>query len=174
FSPEQFNTWATTVGRVAGDYRNTKRTDNKFMPSVNIQYDVTPDVMVYASFATGFKAGGWSIGQNLDEFDPETVKSYEAGIKASWFDRRLTTNITNFNSDYNDLQESTTIIDANGINQSVIANVGKARARGVDLEVSVRPFSDFSLSANVGYLDAKRSEERRVGKECRSMMSIWY
>ncbi|MBB5708228.1 TonB-dependent receptor [Sphingopyxis panaciterrulae] len=155
FSPEQFNTWATTVGRVAGDYRNTKRTDEKFMPSVNIQYDVTPDVMLYASFATGFKAGGWSIGQNLDEFDPETVKSYEAGIKASWLDRRLTTNITIFNSDYDDLQESTTIIDANGINQSVIANVGKARARGVDLEIGVRPFTDFSLSANIGYLDAK-------------------
>jgi outer membrane receptor protein involved in Fe transport len=155
FSPAQFNTWTTTVGRVAGDYRNTKRTDEKFMPSVNVQYDVTPDVMLYASYATGFKAGGWSIGQNLDEFDPETVKSYEVGIKATWLDRRLTTNLTIFNSDYDNLQESTTIIDANGINQSVIANVGKARARGVEMEIGIRPFSDFSLSANVGYLDAK-------------------
>ncbi|HMO74357.1 MAG TPA: TonB-dependent receptor [Sphingopyxis sp.] len=153
-TPAQFATW-TRVGRVGGDYVNTKRTDDKFMPSVNLQYDITPDVMAYVSFATGFKAGGWSIGQNLDEFDPETVKSYEAGIKATWLDRRLTTNITVFNSDYDDLQESTTIIDANGINQSVIANVGKARARGVELEVGIRPFSDFSLSANVGYLDAK-------------------
>ncbi|KQZ61028.1 hypothetical protein ASD67_17255 [Sphingopyxis sp. Root1497] len=155
FTPEQFNTWSTTVGRVGGDYRNTKRTDEKFMPSVNVQYDVNRDVMLYASFATGFKAGGWSIGQNLDEFGPENVKSYEAGLKASWFDRRLTTNITFFNSDYDDLQESTTIIDANGINQSVIANVGKARSRGIDLEVGVRPFDGFNLSANIGYLDAK-------------------
>ena len=156
FTPSQFVAWTTSVGRPAGDYAITKRTDDKFMPSIALQYDVTPDIMTYASYSTGFKSGGWSIGQGLDIFAPENVKSYEAGVKAAWFDRRLTTNLTVFNGDYSNLQESTTIIDpVTGINQAVIANVGKARSRGVEFEVGLRPFSGFSLSGNVGYLDAK-------------------
>lgn len=155
FTPAQFAAWTSSVGRPAGDYRITRRVDDKFMPSINLQYDLTPDVMTYVSYSTGFKAGGWSIGVGLDTFEPETVKSYEAGIKASWFDRRLTTNITLFSSKYNNLQESTTFIDpATGVNQSLIANVAKSRSRGIDVEIGLRPVSGLNLSANVGYLDA--------------------
>ena len=160
FTPAQFEAWTTSpgAGRPAGDYPITKRTDDKFMPSVNVQYDVTPDVMVYASYAGGFKAGGWAIGQGFDVFGPESVDAFEAGIKASWLGRRLTTNVTVFTSTYKDLQESTTIIDGSGLNQSVIANVGKARSRGVEMEVGLRPVPGLSLFANVSYLDAKYLE----------------
>lgn len=157
-SPAAFAAWTGTVGFPAGDYLLTKRTDDKFMPSVNIQYDVTPDAMLYASYTTGFKAGGWAIGNTRDFFGPETVKSFEGGIKASWFGRKLTTNISLFNSRYNGLQESTTLINGAGLPVPAIANVGKARVRGVDLEVGIRPFPGASLNANIGYLDAQYLE----------------
>lgn len=155
FSPAATAAWTATVGFPAGDYPITRRTDDKFMPSINAQYDLTSDVMVYASYATGFKAGGWAIGNSRDVFGPESVKSYEAGLKASWLDRRLTTNIAVFDSRYEDLQESTTVVNAAGIIQSVIANVGEARVRGVDLDIRYRPFTGFTVAANIGYLDAE-------------------
>ena len=160
FTPAQFLSWTTSpgAGRAAGDYPITKRTDDKFMPSVNVQYDVSSDIMVYTSFSTGFKAGGWAIGQDFDIFGPETVDAYEAGIKASWFDRRLTTNITVFTSTYKDLQESTTIINSSGLNQSLISNVGKARSRGIEMEIGLRPVPGLSIFANAAYLDAKYLE----------------
>lgn len=159
FTPEQFAAWTGSVGRPAGDYPITDRTDDKFMPSINVQYYTASGAMIYASYSTGFKAGGWSIGQGLDVFGPETVKSYELGLKTGWFGDRLTTNVTLFNSDYNDLQEATSIIDPEtGIYQSIIGNVGKARSRGVDLEIGVRPFRGFNVLANIGYLDAEYRE----------------
>jgi outer membrane receptor protein involved in Fe transport len=89
FTPAQTVAWTSSVGRPAGDYKLTRRVDDKFMPSINVQYDVTPDVMAYISYSTGFKAGGWSIGVAFDTFAPEDVKAFEAGIKANWLDRAL-------------------------------------------------------------------------------------
>lgn len=156
FSDAQFIAWTTTVGRPDGDYPITEFTNDKFMPSVSVQYDVTPDVMAFVSFSTGFKAGGWSIGQSQDVYGPETVNSYEGGIKASWLDRRLTTNVSVYSATYDDLQVSTTVIDPiTGIFRGVIGNVGKSRSRGVDLEIGARPADGVSFFANIGYLDAK-------------------
>jgi iron complex outermembrane receptor protein len=152
--PAASTLFTSSVGFAAGDYAHTHRTDNKFMPSANLQYNVTRDIMLYGSYATGFKAGGWAIGNGLDEFGPETVKSYEAGIKAQWFNRRLTTNLTFFDSRYKGLQVSTTVINAAGVPVSAIANVGRSRSRGIDMEFGIRPFAGLSLTANVGYLDS--------------------
>lgn len=145
----------SSIGFPAGDYPITSRTDNKFMPSANLQYNVTRDVMLYVSYATGFKAGGWAIGNSLDIFGPESVKSYEGGVKAQWFNRRLTTNVTIFDSEYRDLQVSTTVLNAAGFPAQAISNVGRSRSRGVELELGVRPATGLTLSANLGYLDSK-------------------
>lgn len=144
-----------SVGFPGGNYAITGRTDDKFMPSANLQYNVMRDVMVYASYSTGFKAGGWAIGNSKDAFGPETVKSYEAGIKAQWLDRRLTTNITVYDSRYRDLQVSTTILNAAGIPSQIISNVGRSRSRGVEFELGIRPVAGLTLAASVGYLDSK-------------------
>nr|WP_269473286.1 TonB-dependent receptor [Kineobactrum salinum] len=156
FSDDAFSAWTSTVGRAAGDYPVTERTDDKFMPSVNVQYDLSADTMIYASYSTGFKAGGWNIGQNLDMFEPETVESYEAGIKAAWFDRGLTTNLTVFHSRYDDLQESTSVIDPEtGVFNGIIGNVAKARSQGIEAEIALRSVDGLNLGASIGYLDAE-------------------
>ncbi|WP_156680791.1 TonB-dependent receptor [Sphingomonas profundi] len=154
FSPTAQAAFAGSVGFPLGEYPVTRRTDDKFMPSVNVQYDLTSSVMAFASYTTGFKAGGWAIGNSRDVFGPETVRSFEGGIKAGWFGNRLTTNVALFNSRYKGLQESTTIVTAAGVPQSVIANVGRARVRGVDFELTARPVRGFDITATVGYLDA--------------------
>lgn len=147
--------FTSKVGFAAGDYLLPSRTDDKFMPSASLQYNVTRDIMLYASYATGFKAGGWAIGNSRDMFGPETVKAYEAGIKAQWFDQRLTTNITLFDSRYKGLQVSTSLLNAAGVPVSVISNVGQSRSRGVEMEIGIRPVAGLSLTANVGYLDSE-------------------
>lgn len=154
-SPTAAAAFAGSVGFPLGNYAITRRTDDKFMPSINVQYDVLPTAMLYASYSTGFKAGGWAIGNSLDIFGPETVKSYEGGVKASWLGKRVTTNLSVFSSNYNGLQESTSQLNGAGVIVAVISNVAKARSRGVDLEIGIRPFSGFSISTTVGYLDAK-------------------
>ena len=62
------------------------RSDDDFSPSLNIQYDFNDETMVYASYAEGFKAGGFDeqngrLDPESFAFRPETVEAFELGAK---------------------------------------------------------------------------------------------
>ena len=64
----------------------------RFDYRANVQYQWTDTLMTYLQYATGFKGGGisprpFSAAQAVP-FNPETLKSYEAGIKCDFLDRR--------------------------------------------------------------------------------------
>ena len=73
------------TGTDAGNFAVNSRSDDKFLPSVSLQYDVNPNVMIYGSYSKGFKAGGFSIGTSSNTFDPEGVNAYEIGLKSNSF-----------------------------------------------------------------------------------------
>ncbi|MGE0115847.1 MAG: TonB-dependent receptor [Steroidobacteraceae bacterium] len=125
-------------------------------PKISVQYQWTPDFMTYAAYATGFKGGGVNpyvvlLPEELTPFGPETMKNYEVGAKSEWFNRHLRVNGAVFQMDYNDLQEQINLATA-PLPQYV--NVGKARLKGIELEVEARA-GDFSLNASGSYLDYK-------------------
>jgi iron complex outermembrane receptor protein len=71
---------------------------------LGVDYEVTPEIMVYASAATGYRLPGFQTrifqaGQIQQEF-PTALISYEAGFKVDLFDRRLRLNGTAFYMDY--------------------------------------------------------------------------
>lgn len=146
------------VGYDIGNFLSPKRTDDKFMPAASIQYDVTEDVMAYASYAKGFKAGGYSILQSKSEFDPETVDSFEAGVKSVLFDRVLTLNLNAFHSKYKNLQESTSVNLPNGSSSQIVGNVASTVAKGVELGLVLQPSDGLSLTADISYLDARYTD----------------
>jgi iron complex outermembrane recepter protein len=75
-----------------------------FTPRLGAQYDVTGTIMVYAQYSKGFKDGGHSTSTCDNNFQPETLTSYEAGIKAQFFDRRLTFDASVFHYDHHNMQ----------------------------------------------------------------------
>jgi outer membrane receptor protein involved in Fe transport len=123
------------------------------MYSANAQYQFTPDVMAYVSYSTGFKAGGFSAN-TADTFAPETVKSYETGLKAQFFNRRLTTNLALFYSDYSNLQDSQSLVAPSGAVVPSVANVASSPAKGVEFSARLQATRGLTLSADVAYLDA--------------------
>jgi iron complex outermembrane receptor protein len=130
-------------------YDNSKVTYN-----VGINFKPTDKVLLYAKYVTGFISGGFFATQ---QYNPEVAKSYEAGIKADWFDHRLRTNLSAFSVDYSDLQLTTTGSNL-GLNASltqVIVNAGSARARGFELETTFVPIRPITLNAALGYTDFK-------------------
>jgi len=74
----------------------------------SLNFQATPDLLVYASWNRGIKGGNWSLSSNIQPLDfkhrPETLNSLEAGFKASLLDRRLRLNGTLFHYIYNDYQ----------------------------------------------------------------------
>lgn len=149
-----------------------EREDKKFTPKVGVAYKATEDQNVYASWARGFKGGGFDprmnvVGTRLSlaaaraGYSPETIDTFELGLKSSYNGGRFLTNIAVFNSDYEDVQiPGSVAVDTNGDGRDdsfagVTTNAGKARIKGFELEANARVTDNFTLSGMYSYIDAK-------------------
>jgi len=116
-----------------------------------LKYTFAENSNVYAKFATGFVSGGIFKGV---EFKPETVKSYEIGLKSEFLDRRMRVNIAVFQADRKNLQVSGYLPEVGG---NVLVNSGSARNRGFELETTFVPVDGLTLTGNYGFTDTKMS-----------------
>ena len=146
---------ANIIGGDLGPFPNPKRRDQRLMPSVGVQYDVTPQIMTYATYSTGFKAGGYGGTNVIEQYGPEYVKAYEVGLKGSLFNRSLDLTVAAFRSDYQDLQESTIVFLPSGSVIAVTTNAASARSQGIELGSTYRVNRYLSFSADVAYLDSR-------------------
>lgn len=137
-------------------------------PKVELDYQVTPEKMVYASASKGFRPGGVSpavptvfgcaqslaqLGVTEDEtrrFKSDSLWNYEIGSKTSWLDRRLTLDGAAYYIDWKDLQQDILLSCGFGFT----GNVGSAKSEGFELEAHTRPATALDLSAGVGYAHA--------------------
>jgi len=134
--------------------RDLRSDYSQFNWAASIDYKVTDDILAYARVATGYKAGGFNPRSVGGSFDPETITSYEAGIKTELLDRRLRINITGFHSRYKDLQVSQFLAGTGGAS-SITVNAGKSTYTGIEAEVLVKPLRSITLNATGGYVDRK-------------------
>ena len=141
---------------------------DNFSSMASVSYQVTPDVNLYATWAQGWKAGGINrypsrAGQDLPYADEKST-NYDLGIKASWLDGRLTTNVALFNIDIKQQQTLNVVPDPNGLTPiTVIANAGKSTSKGVELEIAAAPTDDLRFGLSYGYTDAKFDEFIQFG-----------
>jgi iron complex outermembrane recepter protein len=155
---------------VQSDYE-AKRTFDDFSPRLNVNYKLSPDVNVYAGYSQGFKAGSFDPrGANFvtpeaeKGYEPETLDSYEAGLKATWAGGRVLTNVAVFYSDYQDMQIPGSVgVDSNGdgVNDSfvgAVTNAGQSTIRGVEFEGNFLLTDSLSLQAMASLLDAEIDE----------------
>ena len=133
----------------------------KFTPRASISYDFSDDITGYASVGQGFKSGGWDmrgdaalVPQTVNGYKPETVTTYELGLKGSVLDNRLSFASAAFYSDYKDQQITTQQVataPAVGI-ASVVDNAGASTIYGFELEGSAFLSDDITANFSVGYL----------------------
>jgi len=122
-----------------------------------VDYKVAKNQLLYASYSTGFRSGGFNSGQALEvarTFLPEEVKAIEIGSKNRFLDNTLQFNIAAFNNKYTNLQEQRQVpIGLATI--STIFNAAKARANGVEMELEWRASDRLFLGGTLSLLDAK-------------------
>ena len=127
---------------------------------VTLAYDVTDETHVFAKFATGYRAGGASSRTiNYQPFNPESVKSYEVGLKTDFWDRRARFNLTGYIMDRKDSQVdiNTFLYNAGNTynNLETINLAGNAKIRGIEAELIVNPVRGLTLNANYAYTYTK-------------------
>ncbi|MBC2651194.1 TonB-dependent receptor [Novosphingobium flavum] len=149
---------------------------------IETDYRISPEVFAYASVATGFKAGGVNprpfFGPSAGEcsalppgvaapcnqvkpFNPETLTTYEAGIKTDLFDRRLRLNASVFFNKYDNI--ILTLSRCPGAPCLRPANAGKADVWGFEAETTIRPVDGLTLDGSVSYLNFQFTDTGTTG-----------
>ncbi len=133
---------------------------NVFTPKFGGQFQLTDDVMVYASWSKGFKSGGWTtrLSQPIQsgeeaEFGPEFAKTTEVGIKSELFGRRVLVNAAAFYTDYEGVQ-----LNFQEGASPVLHNAGDAKIKGFEIESTAILGGGFSINFAGGYMDAYYTE----------------
>lgn len=131
---------------------------------IALDYQVADGVLAFVSANRGFTSGGFNTGAFNDPlgavrtFDPETLVSYEAGLKSTLLDGRAQLNLTGFIYDYSDLQVFT--FTPSGL--QFIENASDASVKGVELELQALLFPNFELGGNLSLMESEFQEFIRV------------
>jgi iron complex outermembrane receptor protein len=136
---------------------STKReatfTGNSWLASLNWQ--LTPQTLVYLKTAQGFRGGGWNLRViTAPAFSPEKARDIEIGLKSDFFDGRLRTNLAAYKTDYSNKQESI-IIPVGLTPQTVVQNAASATIKGLEAEITARPVEGLTLRSTVSHLKGK-------------------
>jgi len=123
---------------------------DKITPKIGLDFQMTEEIMLYATVAEGFKAGQLDISTK-NVIDPEILWSYEVGARTDWFNNRLRANASAFYYVFTDMQ----VITQEPGQAGSLKNAGKALIKGLELDLIARPLPALTLSANIGYLDAE-------------------
>lgn len=135
-------------------------------------YDLAPSTLLYGAVATGYKAGGFNDGclagatqaglacpsalavpANTLFYQPETLRSYEAGLKTRFWANRASLNLSAFHYDYKNLQLSGVAI-VQGVPRFVTGNAGVASVQGLEAEGRINATPQDSVNYALALLDA--------------------
>ncbi len=136
---------------------------SKFTWNLMARYEFSPEASVYARVATGYRSGGFNAQdpvitgtRTLPSFKPETVTSYEIGVKSELFDRRVRLNIAGYYNEYDDLAVVVPVADAPaGTFATKIGNAGKVTYAGIEADLQAALTDNFSIDGTIGYVDIK-------------------
>jgi iron complex outermembrane receptor protein len=142
---------------------------DEFTPRVGVTYNLTDDVMLFATYSNGYRSGGFNgrvgvLTDAIEPYDPETVDNYELGIKSEWLENRLRVNANVFYMEYDDKQEELQLPDDNDTGQkTVVTNAASATIQGVELDVQAFLTERLTLRGNLGWLDSEYDDFQYTG-----------
>lgn len=123
------------------------------------QYQVTPDIMTYATWSRGYKGPAFNVFFNMNAtqrnvIEPESADSYEIGAKTSFFDNKLILNLAAFDAKYKNYQANN-FDTLNGVVITRLTNAGDVSTQGVEADWLVRPTDALTITGGVAYTDAQ-------------------
>ena len=135
--------------------------DEYFTPRVELSFKPSEDVLLYALYSEGYRAGGPNLqypafaGTPPATYAPDTVANYEIGAKTEWMQGRLVLNAAAFLEEFDDLQ----VVGRIGpLSLPYFANVSAAETSGLEIELGARPTDNLALNFALTYTDAQFTE----------------
>lgn len=131
--------------------------DSKATWLLKAAFDLNADNMLYASVSTGFKSGGLQDGGAsagaAGVFAPETITSYELGIKSSFLGGQVRWNNAIYDEDFKDYQFASAISLPGGGHTLNLYNVGgTTKILGLESELAAKLTRDDKLQITAAYI----------------------
>jgi outer membrane receptor protein involved in Fe transport len=155
--------------------------ENDWVPKLSISWNVTDDNMVYALYSEGFRPGGTNRDRGLPffprQYDADKLNNFEIGTKNTFLNGRVRLNATYFDMEWEDYQLE--VVDPSNVPcgddnalpppncgqpwQKVVANVGNASSKGLEVQADWAATENFTIGANATWLDAQLDEDVEIG-----------
>jgi len=131
---------------------------NAFTYLATPRFKVSPDLMVYARLASGYRAGGPNLspgGVVPGEYKPDKTENYEIGAKGDFFDHLLTLDTSLYYIDWSDIQ----LHSVNPQTQfGYLFNGSRAKSEGLEVSLESRPLTGLTVSAWLVFSEAELTE----------------
>ena len=154
------------LGVLRGQSYAARNRESNVSGRTNLAWQATDTLLVYGSYARGFKSGGINLsGLPLDASNrpaletavirPERNQTFEGGIKARLFDKRLSVNLAGYYTDVRDFQA--TIVDSaqTVALRGYLSNIPQVTVKGVEADVTADVTPTLQLRGSVAYADGR-------------------
>jgi len=126
----------------------------------SLAWNYSDDSNLYIKYSKGWKGGHFnggavSVFDIITGVDPESVDNFEGGLRSSWFDSRLTLNLTGFYYDYLDLQVFIIEQTSLGFPIPKLANASDANVFGVELDLYAQPIDGLRITLNAAWVESE-------------------
>ncbi len=168
-----FPTGGAPMSNVTGDRSWAKTT-----PAIPFNYHWQKDLMTYFKYSTAYTSGGFdpvagppsAAADFAKGFNPETVKSFELGLKGEFLERRLRTNVAVFQTKFSNEQKSTYV----GSGGWATVNVGGSTYNGLEFDLTAALTRELRLGLNYAYLSHKynRWTDPTSGKDVTALRDL--
>lgn len=148
---------------VAGAFRapeevlGMERDDSRVTGMANLSWFPTEDIMLFATYSTGYKSGGFNsqgtaiaLGADRRIFGPEDTTNFEFGVKSTLLGGAMTANATLYRTDIDDFQDRA----FDGLSFTTL-NAGELRQQGLEADLNWLPTQNLRLVAGLSYLDSE-------------------
>ncbi|MEQ9450735.1 MAG: TonB-dependent receptor [Pseudomonadales bacterium] len=148
-------------------YRAFDRTDREVTGRLNLDYNVTNDILLYLSATSGYRSGGNNLVffSATPDYDPEELIAYEFGYKMQLLEGRMQLNGSFYYYDYESIHTVATEVTpplvpggAPGTTTSVLPAPG-GEIYGVEAELTWLATDYWSFGGNFSYTPSEYTED---------------
>lgn len=151
----------TQAGLLAGaNVAEAEAEADSFTYLLTPRFKFSPDMMLYARLASGFRAGGINAGAAgtavPPQFDPDETENYEIGFKGDFLNRRVSIDVSAYRIDWKGIQIR--LIDP-ASRLSYTTNASEAKSQGLEFAIETRPATGLTIAAWAAWGDAALTED---------------
>ncbi len=137
-------------------------TENALSGRFGPQFEISKDMMVYATYSRGYKGPAYNVFFNMtptqdNVLAPEKSKSFEIGFKSELMDRRVRLNVAAFDTQYDGYQANVPDL-VNGTIITRLINAGKVSTKGVEMDLTARITPQLTVNAALANIIARVKE----------------